>query len=82
MLWALEGHSKGTQRLLRGVLEGVLRGVLRRTQRRAPAYLEAYSLDAQGGTQRTRAVVGCTLGYSGAYTHARALRKAFALLQA
>ena len=32
MLWALEGHSKGTHRLPSGVLEGILRGVLRGTR--------------------------------------------------
>jgi hypothetical protein len=32
--------------------------------------LEANSVDTQGGTHATPAVLGCTLGYSGAYTHA------------
>ncbi len=63
------GHSK---RLHRGMLGGVLRGELRTTRRALSWY--------SGCSEGTLAVGGCTLGYPGVYTRARA--PAFADLSA
>jgi hypothetical protein len=65
-----------------GVLYEVL-GELVRCLRGTPgvlsAVLEANSVDTQGGTHGTPAVLGCTLEYSGAHMHARARSRLLSL---